>query len=167
MDFGYTETQTGLRRSQRKRRTLATAAPYPQRESQSHRSKDSRSGDGGRGANANAPQVALLPRCARQGIQWFARSNQPLAAWESMLKPHENANTSIVNFLFTLTARNIEDDMIWFAQSEVSPQDSTRAAQAGSLYHLATACRELDRRRNGYDFHSMIALIRLSFECAR
>lgn len=134
MNFGYTETQTGLRCSQRKRHTLATAAPYPQRESQSHRSKDPHSGGGGKGANMNTPRVVLLTGCPRQGIQWFARSNQPHAAWESMLKPHENSNTSIVNFLFTLTAQNIKDDMIRFAWSEVSPQDSMGAAQAGYLY---------------------------------
>lgn len=134
MNFGYTETQTSLRHSQRKRHTLATAAPYPQRKSQSHRSKDPHSGGKGKGANVNMPQVVLLTGCPRQGIKWFARSNQPRAACESMLKPHENSNTLIVNFLFTLTAQNIEDDMICFAWSEVSPQDSTGAAQAGSLY---------------------------------
>lgn len=128
---------------------------------------------------AQDPQMLLLPGprmrppCPRQGIQWIASRLQPQAAWDRMEKPHEVANTSVVNFLYTLTAFDIKDNISrtvsssCYANSLLQPHTLGSGQCANRLSRLAMECKDMDYNRNTYDFRFMIALIRLSFECAR
>lgn len=156
---------TGPRRTQRQRRTLANA-PYNAEVNRRRRTLNSGSGDA---TNARMAQAGFQDLCPRRGIQWIASSKQPHAVWETMLKPHEKSNTSVVNFLLTLTASNVREDMVQYCRSELLPQSTSPHSKSdrSALYRHAKTCREMDHRRNGYDFHSMISLIRLCFECAR
>lgn len=89
-----------------------------------------------------------------------------------MQKPHEVTNTSVVNFLYTLTAYDVRAEVVLGASSVVSPtaRPIAQVSDPGgenTLVQLVQHCKEMHSYHNAYDFRYMVALMRLSFECAR
>ncbi|EPS92647.1 hypothetical protein FOMPIDRAFT_1137507, partial [Fomitopsis schrenkii] len=88
-----------------------------------------------------------------------------------MQKPHEVTNTSVVNFLYTLTAYDVRAEVVLGASSVVSPtaRPIAQVSDPGgenTLVQLVQHCKEMHSYHNAYDFRYMVALMRLSFECA-
>lgn len=149
---------TGPKRSLRQCHSLAVS-PYDPK---------SRKPDDGQAQNPEPPRVAE-GLCPRRGRAHKASRDQPQAAWETMAKPHKAARTTVVNFLYTLTAYDKTEDIARSVPSMFVPGEAMFKAIDGSLtlFQLASMCMEADRRKCTSDFKAMITLIRLSFECAR
>lgn len=145
----------------RQRRSLAST-PYP-------KSRASRRPIGQEPAPNGQQQVpvALWPLCPRRGIDWVAGSNQPQAAWQLMTKPHEVVRTSVTNFLFTLTAHDMRDDTLLSARSILRSQEQLEEYGDENLFQLARACQGMNHHKKSFDFQFCLALMRLSFKCAR
>ncbi|KAH9918424.1 uncharacterized protein B0H18DRAFT_1123031 [Fomitopsis serialis] len=118
------------------------------------------------GSNQQQPAHFPLPPCPRSGIQWIASDMQPRAAWEMSSKPHEAANTSVVNFLSTLTAYDQKDDIAGCADSLFAPHQASYGDKSETLSQLVKRCKAMESKRGVFDFHFMVALMRVSFECA-
>lgn len=84
-----------------------------------------------------------------------------------MEKPHETTSSTVSNFLYTLTALDVKEEMVrCYASLSVSQQDSF-GDKIETLSELAQRCNHMYGSRGAWDFHYMIALMRLSFRCAR
>ena len=83
-----------------------------------------------------------------------------------MAKPHEVNRSSVANFLFTLTAHAVQDDILLLARSAFT-QETREQDESQTLWQLARICKEMNNKKVAFDFKFMIALMRLSFKCAR
>lgn len=116
---------------------------------------------------ANFNLLGVLPPCPRGAVTLVINSNRPQAAWEIASRPHEASGMTVMNFLFTLTAQNIRDDVTRCGKSIFNIQSTMTSNGIDTLAQLVRRCRDIDSRRGALDFQHIITLIRLSFHCAR
>lgn len=150
----------GPERTTRTRRTGRFAAPPYDR--------DARPVVGEHQAQQPANFLLPWPPCPRNGLQYVAGARQPQAAWEIAPRPHEAAGITVANFMFTLTAHDVREDIAGCGELALTPQQRFFGQGTGdTLAQLVRKCKDMDSKRGAVDFQYMVSLMRLSFHCAR
>lgn len=109
----------------------------------------------------------ILPPCPRQGQPFTAGQGQPRAAWQIARRPHEATNITVANFLFTLTAQDVRQEIARNGHRLFASEAAFKDDSEVSLAQLAMRCRDTNSRRGSVDFQFMVSLMSFSFRCAR
>lgn len=128
-------------------------------------------------AHDNQPQPQQVPAhflihgidvCPRRAAKYKAGQKQPQAAWRIAPRPHQSSSMTLASFMFTLTAYEVREELSRCGLDALKPQhDLRRTSELATLSQLARRCKELDSQRGAVAFHHMLALMNISFFCAR
>lgn len=151
-------------------RTTGPARTYPRRKLADKPYKKSTTNDTPQPLDPPLdPQQQPPPQtCARTGVHWSVSRHQPQAAWEISNGPHQTLSTTLENFMYTLTAYDMKQDVALYARELFSYSRQMSAAKSSdTLFHLANKCEASERRGGIFDFYYMVSLMRLTFKCIR